>query len=222
MNEVVLSILKEKPIIIPKLLLRTYKKLNITDEELIILICLIGIGDKIPYNPNIFEAEIGMDKFKAMQHLNDLSEKGLIDIKVENNKSGKKQEYIYLDFVYLKLFNQILDDANDEGYNSEKGKDIFSLFEQELGRTISSMEIEIIKEWLQDGYSEELIKEALKESIYNDVRNLKYVDRILYNWKSKGIKTKEDVLKNKKAFRKNTKPLEQIYDYNWLEDDSNE
>ncbi len=220
MNEVVLSVLKEKPVVIPKLLLRTYKKMNISEEELIILICLIGIGDKVPYNPNIFEAEIGMDKFKAMQHLNDLSEKGLINIKVENNKSGKKQEYIYLDFLYLKLFNQVLDDANEE--STENGNDIFSLFETELGRTISSIEIEIIKEWLQDGYSEELIKEALKEAIYNDVRNLKYIDKILYNWKTKGIKTKQDVLKNKKNFRKNTKPIEPIYDYNWLEDDSND
>ena len=220
MNEVVLSVLKEKPVVIPKLLLRTYKKMNISEEELIILICLIGIGDKVPYNPNIFEAEIGMDKFKAMQHLNDLSEKGLINIKVENNKSGKKQEYIYLDFLYLKLFNQVLDGASEE--STENGNDIFSLFETELGRTISSIEIEIIKEWLQDGYSEELIKEALKEAIYNDVRNLKYIDKILYNWKTKGIKTKQDVLKNKKSFRKNTKPIEPIYDYNWLEDDFND
>lgn len=220
MNEIAVSLLKEKPVIIPKLLLRNYKKINITDEELIILICLIGIGDKVPYNPNIFEAEIGMDKFQAMQHLNDLSEKGIINIKVENNKSGKKQEYIYLDFLYRKLFNQIIDDTEED--TKSKGNDIFSLFETELGRTISSMEIEIIKEWLQDGYGEELIKEALKEAIYNDVRNLKYIDRILYNWKIKGIKTKEDVLRNKKNFRKNTKPLEPIYDYNWLEDDSSE
>ena len=89
-------------------------------------------------------------------------------------------------------------------------------------KPISETEIEIIKEWLHDGFSEELIKEALKEAIYNDARSLKYIDRILFNWKNKGIKTKEDILKEKKAFRKKTKPVEPIYDYNWLEDDSNE
>ena len=218
MNEVTLNILKEKPIIIPKILLRNYKKLKITDEELIILICLIGIGDKVPYNPTIFELELNMDKFKGMEILNNLSEKNLIEIKVENNKSGKKQEYIYLDLIYKKLLNLVLDETEDE--STSKGNDIFSLFEQELGRTISSMEIEIIKEWLES-YEEELIKEALKEAIYNDVRNLKYVDRILYNWKNKGIKNKNDVLKNKKKFRKESKPVE-VYDYNWLEDDTNE
>ena len=53
------------------------------------------------------------------------------------------------------------------------------------------MEVEIIKEWLHDGNSEELIKEALKEAIYNNARNLKYIDRILFNWRTKGIKSKK-------------------------------
>ncbi len=221
MNEVVLNYIKEKPIIIPKILLRNYKKLNITEEELIILICLIGIGDKVPYNPTIFEAELAMDKFKGMQILNDLSEKGLVNIKVENNKSGKKQEYIYLDFLYTKLLNILIEGTAEEDIES-KENDIFTLFETELGRTISPMEVEIIKEWLHDGFTEELIKEALKEAIYNDARSLKYIDRILFNWKNKGIKTKEDILKEKRSFRKKSKPIEPLYDYNWLEDDSNE
>lgn len=221
MNEVVLNYIKEKPIIIPKILLRNYKKLNITEEELIILICLIGIGDKVPYNPIIFEAELAMDKFKGMQILNDLSEKGLVNIKVENNKSGKKQEYIYLDFLYSKLLNILIEGTTEDDTES-KENDIFTLFETELGRTISPMEVEIIKEWLHDGFTEELIKEALKEAIYNDARSLKYIDRILFNWKNKGIKTKEDILKEKRSFRKKSKPIEPLYDYNWLEDDSNE
>ena len=128
MNEVVLNYIKEKPIIIPKILLRNYKKLNITEEELIILICLIGIGDKVPYNPTIFEAELAMDKFKGMQILNDLSEKGLVNIKVENNKSGKKQEYIYLDFLYSKLLNILIEGTTEDDTES-KENDIFTLFE---------------------------------------------------------------------------------------------
>ena len=222
MNEVILNTIKEKPIIIPKVLLRNYKKINITEEELVILICLINIGDKVPYNPSIFELELGMDKFKGMELLNTISEKGLINIKVENNKSGKKQEYIYLDFLYNKLLNTMIDQTENDNAKGTKENDIFSLFEQELGRTISSMEIEIIKEWLQDGYEEELIKEALKEAIYNDVRNLKYIDKILYNWRMKGIKNKNDVLKSKRNKKIDSKPITPIYDYNWLEDDSNE
>ena len=117
--------------------------------------------------------------------------------------------------LYNKLFNILLEKAPVPTISS----DVFTLFETELGRTISPMEVEIIKEWLHDGISEELIKEALKEAIYNNVRNLKYVDRILFTWKSKGFKTKEDVLKDKKNYRKNQKKVEPNYDYNCLEDE---
>ena len=150
-----------------------------------------------------------------MQILNDLSEKAILEIKVENNPSGKKEEYIYLDLLYNKLFNIIIDKNHEATINT----DLFTLFETELGRTISPMEVEIIKEWLHDGNSEELIKEALKEAIYNNARNLKYIDRILFNWRTKGIKTKKDILEEKKNYRKTVKPKEPIYDYNWLEDE---
>lgn len=215
MNEVVTDILKEQPIIIPKVLLKYYTKLNITEKELIILICIINKGDKIVYDPGLFTEEIGMKPYEAMQILNDLSEKAILEIKVENNPSGKKEEYIYLDLLYNKLFNIIIDKNHEATINT----DLFTLFETELGRTISPMEVEIIKEWLHDGNSEELIKEALKEAIYNNARNLKYIDRILFNWRTKGIKTKKDILEEKKNYRKTIKPKEPIYDYNWLEDE---
>ena len=62
MNEVVINTLKQKPIIIPQVLFQNYKKLNITEEELILLICIINKGDKIIYNPSIFVDEIDLDK----------------------------------------------------------------------------------------------------------------------------------------------------------------
>lgn len=217
MNEIVIDILKEQPIIIPSKLFNNYKKLNITEEELIVLICLINEGNKTVYNPSLITEKIGMDKYKVMQIINDLSDKQIIDIKVENNLYGKKEEYIYLDLLYNKLFNTILDNQN--GNVIILDSNIFNLFETELGRTLSPMEVEIINEWLSEGVSEELIKEALKEAISNDVRNLKYIDRILYNWRIKGFKTKSDILKEKKNYRKSKKAIENIYDYNWLEED---
>ena len=217
MNEVVITALKQQPIMVPRILFNYYKKLNITEEELIVLICILNLGDKIVYDPNFFTKEIDMDKYKAMQLITDLAEKGIIELKVENNTSGKKEDYIYLEPLYNKMLNLLID--LELGTNKVIDSNIFAAFEQELGRTISAMEVEIIKEWLHDGISVELIKEALKEAILNNVRNLKYIERILFSWRQKGFKTKEDILKDKKNFRKPVKKVEQIYDYNWLEDE---
>lgn len=218
MNEVVINILKEAPLTIPRILLRTYKKLNISEEELLVLICLINKGEKSIYNPNMFTLELDMDKYKAMQLLNDLTEKNIIDIKLENNKYGKKEEYIYLDLLYKKIYALLIDKEIEEE-STTCNKDIYLKFENELGRTISPAEIELINDWMNDGITKELMEEALKEAVLNNVRNLKYIDRIIYNWKSKGLKTKADIIKEKKNYRKTQALKEQIYDYNWLEED---
>jgi len=217
MNEVVMNILKDNPLTIPKVLLKNYKKISITEEELLVLICLINKGEKSVYNPNIFTEELDMDKYKAMQVLNDLAEKNILEIKLENNKNGKKEEYIYTDLLYKKIYSILLDDNITEEINTSK--DIYLKFETELGRTISPAEVELINEWMHDGITEEIIEEALKEAVYNNVRNLKYIDRIIYNWKQLGIKTKKDIIKEKKNHRKAQSLKEPIYDYNWLEEE---
>ena len=92
MEEKIVNLLASKPLIVPRILFQNYKKINITEEELIILICLINIGEKIPYNPESISKELGMDKFKCMQMISSLEEKNIISIKVEPN--AKRRIYI--------------------------------------------------------------------------------------------------------------------------------
>ena len=158
-----------------------------------------------------------MDKYTAMQLLIDLTEKNIINIKLETNNCGKKEEYIYIDLLYKKLYNLILDTNPIE--EQKNNKDIYFKFETELGRTISPTEIELFNDWMHDGITGEVIEEALKEAVFNNVRNFKYIDRIIYNWKNKGIKNKNDIIKEKKNYRKAQALKEPIYDYNWLEED---
>ena len=104
----------------------------------------------------------------------------------------------------------------------EKKTSLFDTFESELGRTLSPMEYEIINGWLQE-CSEEIILLALKEAIYNGVSNFRYIDRIINEWSKKGIKTKEDVLKNQNEFKRNQKDKkkQELFDYDWLNDTGN-
>ena len=105
--------------------------------------------------------------------------------------------------------------------NEKNDSNIFSLFESEFGRTLSPMEYEIINAWLDSGCSEELIILALKEATYNGVSNLRYIDKIIYEWGKKGIKTKEDVEKNRKQFKNTNKKNKELFDYDWLNDNEN-
>lgn len=215
MENKIMDVMKERPITIPRILFRDYKRLNITEEEFIVLIYMMDLGNKVVYNPDIFVKELGFDKFRAMELINNLIEKKIISMSVEKNDRGISEEYLNIDLLYNKLFNNII---TVEEVNVDN-TDIFSKFESEFGRPISPMEYEIIKGWLNDKFSEEIITEALKEAVYNNVNNLRYIDKILYDWKKKGFKNKNDVLKDKTNFKKEKKENLSLFDYNWLEDE---
>lgn len=211
------KILKEKPIIIPRYLLKYYIRLGIKEEELIVLIFLIDKGDKTVYNPEEISSPLGIDKFKVMEIINALDEKKIIEITKEKNKEGKSEEYISLDLLYKKLMGLIIDNKKEKPIDNT---DIFTTFENEFGRPISSMECQIIKGWIDDNFSHELIMLALKEAIYNGVTSLRYIETILYNWRKKGYKTKEEVNSAKiKARESKKEEIKDVFFYDWLNDD---
>ena len=132
------KILRMKPIVLPRYLFNYYLRLGITAEELIILIFVIDEGDKVIYDPSSIGESLGMDKYKVMELLNNLSEKKIISIIVEKNSDGKSAEYISLDLLYSKIMSLVIDKKDEE--KTLDNSDIYSVFESEFGRTISPME----------------------------------------------------------------------------------
>lgn len=215
MDNKLIELLQEKPIIVPKIIFNKYKKLNITEEELILLIYMINMGNKVTYNPELFSKELDINKYKVMELINSLFEKQIINIIVEKNQYNKTEEYIVFDLLYNKLIKEII---GVEEKTEEVGNDIFTIFEQELGRTISPMEYDMIKTWVTD-YNKEIVVEALKEAVYNGVNSFRYIDKILSEWNKKGLKTKDDVIKDKNNYRNKKKENVEYFEYNWLEDE---
>lgn len=210
MDDKVINLIKDRPVVIPRILLSNYKKLNISDSELIIIIVLLSFGDKIVYNPEEFASEINGDKHTVMTLINGLITKNIISLEVERvNK--KTYEYISLDLLYEKLFNLVIDTKEEK----EIDISIFDLFEKELGRTLSPMEYGQIKEWITGGNSEEMITYALREAVLNGVSNFRYIDSILNDWRKKGYKNKTDVIKDRENYR-NKKNKVAVYDTDWL------
>ena len=209
----VIELLKSTNIQISKQLLFNYKRLNITDQELIIIIYLINENT---YNPKQIGKDLSIPFNEVLEIINTLTEKSII--KVELVKINNiRTEVINLDSLYEKLAFLIIKKEKDV----EKPKSLYDTFEKELGRTLSAMEYEIINGWLTT-CSQDLILLALKEAVYNGVSNFRYIDRIINEWNKKGIKTKEDVEKNKQEFnnRKNSKKQE-LFNYDWLNDNEN-
>ena len=111
--------------------------------------------------------------------------------------------------------NMVLQEKEKEKKQTET--DIFTIFENEFGRTLSPVDYEIINAWIEKGYSEDLIVAALKEATYNGVNNLRYIDKVLYEWHKKGIKNAQDVRKNWQSSSEEIPLYETKYmEFDWL------
>ncbi|MFY9139139.1 MAG: DnaD domain protein [Thermacetogeniaceae bacterium] len=78
---------------------------------------------------------------------------------------------------------------------------IIHLFEREFGRALTAIEVDQIKCWYyQDGYSDTLIKEALKRAVLRGILNLNYMDRILSSWAKNNLKTTDEIIKYEEKF----------------------
>ena len=213
-TEILNKVIKEKTYNVPSFILKNYEKLNLTAEEVLVLIVLYNHYGKISYDINKLLEEINLEKYKLMQLISSLEEKKIISIDLITNSKGLKEEYISLELLYDKIVNIYLHVKEE----TNESADLYSAFEKELGRTLSPMEYEIIKGWVMDKFSDELIILALKEAVYNGVNNLRYIDKVLYGWRKKNIKNKQDIIKDKEKFKNRQKENIEVFDYNWLDE----
>ncbi|HEP1182188.1 DnaD domain-containing protein [Streptococcus pyogenes] len=73
-------------------------------------------------------------------------------------------------------------------------KELFDNFQNNWMRLLSPFEIEDISKWIdEDNMPVEVVNEALKSTILYNAPNLKYLNRVLNNWKRQGIDTVEKV-----------------------------
>lgn len=209
MVEKIVNLLKEKEISFPKLLLLHYKDLKLDEGELIVLIYILN--SSLEFNPKKISEDLKMTLQEVLMKIDGLTNKDII--KVELKKVDNiRQEFIDISSLYNKLSYFII---NEEV--KEDNPNIYDTFESEFGRTLSPMEYQIINGWLNDQMTEEMVISALKEATYNGVSNLRYIDKILYEWRSKGLTTKEKIEQNRMNFNKKEK--KELFDYNWLDDE---
>ena len=202
----VIDILKNGNISFPKMLLTNYKKLKITEKELIVLIYLI---DDNEFDPERIATDLNIKPIDVLTVVSSLSKKDIVKLESVTN-NNVCEEYVCLDELYNKLAISLMENETES-----KDTTLFDKFEKEFGRTLSPIEYEIIGAWIEGDFSEELILLALKEAIYNGVSNLRYIDKILYEWNKKGIKSKEDIEKEREKFSKKDSKKE-VFDYDWL------
>ena len=216
-NSKLVDIFKDRNIVIPIYLLKNYKNFKLELNEFILLMYFYNLGDSYIFNPNKFCEELNIDLMELMSLVDSLTDKGFIKVEVKKNDKGIMEEVILLDGFYSKISLIMREDINKKQEDSINNSNIYETIEKEFGRTLSPIEAEIISAWLDNNTSEELIKEALKEAIFNGVSSLRYIDKILYEWGKNDIKTVEDVENNRKKKNDNKENNDNSIDLDTLE-----
>lgn len=209
--EKVMNLLKENDIQIPRILFTSYKDMKLTDQEFILISYLLNTN--LVLDPKQICIDLKLELPIVFELISNLESKDILKIETYQNKNIR-EEALNFDGLYNKLAFLIVNEKKE----IEENTNLFDLFEKEFGRTISPMEYEIINGWKEVNFKEELIIAALKEAVYNGVNNLRYIDKILYEWKRKGIHNIEDVERNKLEFKQIRENKQELYDYDWLND----
>ena len=210
-NSILEGLIKEKDYTFKKLLFKLIKDFDLSLEELLLLVYFIN-QDKPVFDIKRISLITYLSSNEIMAAFSSLTGKGLVSIKT-SKEDGKITEVIDITNTYRAMVSDI-----NINIKKQATTNIYTIFEKEFGRPLSPVEYEIIKAWITSDISEELIKGALKEAVFNNVRNLRYIDKILSEWEKKGFKSVDDVdsyLKKKES----NNPKQELFDYNWLEDE---
>ncbi|MBB4823739.1 DNA replication protein [Sporosarcina luteola] len=216
---------------ISQLFFQRYKSLGIKDVDAMLIIQMMSFqsaGVMFPI-PAAFADRMQLTEKEVTDILQYLMRRGYLSIDQSEDEKGVLHETFSLLPLWSRIMEQIATEqgqAEEQNSCNEEGE-IFTLFEQEFGRLLSPMECETISMWLdQDGHGVEIIRAALKEAVLAQKLSLRYIDRILFEWKKKNVKTLADIERNVKPFRASIgRPMPKreatsgkIHFYNWLEE----
>lgn len=219
---------------VPQLFFQFYKELAVADDEALIVLQLLSFeaqGVDFP-TPNDLAQRTHFQLNQITLMLQRLMQKGLLELTQGVDASGKLTEKYSL----FPLWSRLVDLQEATLYKqTEKNVQldeaaIFGQFEQEFGRLLSPIEIETVSMWLdKDGHTPDIIRAALKEAVLAGKLSMRYVDRILFEWKKKNITSLKQVEKHSEQYRQHTMtstppPIQQkstppkVSFYNWLEE----
>lgn len=224
-REKLIEIFKSRNFVVPLYIFQLREKFSLPFEEFIFLIYLSNFEERFVFDPTKLASEFGLSLNDVMIYTDHLVEKGFLEMAVSKNDKGIMEEYLSLRLFYEKLSQFLVEDMVDsERIQNQEKKTIYDKISDGFARPISSIEREIIASWVENGFSEELILAALKETVFNGISNLRYMDKILHTWNKKGLKTLDDIKIDKEKHQREQRQKEklELFDYDWFEDEGNE
>lgn len=168
--------------------------------------------------PSKIADSIGKTTSEVNQIINRLTTEGLLTVKTI--ELAGEVDIIFDASPVLERLDELLTPVANMAQQVQPEnqlKDLVETFQQELGRLLTPFEIEDLTKTLQeDKLDPELVKEALREAVFNSKTNWKYIQAILRNWRREGITTVLQV-EQRRQEREQTDPQQVVVSQDFLD-----
>ena len=204
------------------LLLENYKKLKISENELVVIFMidhLVSQGNPF-ITADLLSLKMSLDIKDIDSIIADLLTRNLMEYTTVNGKTVTSlkplKEKLFSEFSFS--VSKEAEIKNNEKLNNEL-KNIFAVYEAELNRTLQPTEIATIREWVAMGHSDETIINALREALSQGKRSIKSVDKILLSWAKREELENEGKTAIQDDWTNNLEETIRIAKTPWLDDD---
>lgn len=190
---------------ISNLLVHHYKQIGMSTAQLVLYLQFKSYQDRGTMNPDVrvIAKNLGTSENQVFNQLHQMMTNHLVEQGMRLLPDGK-EDAIY-DFSPLLNKLALLEDqattTDHEEASQNSRQQVFATLENEFGRTLSSMELQIVNDWLdKDAYTPAMIKLALRQAVMNSAVNLQYMERILQSWAHQGLRSEHDINEHERQF----------------------
>lgn len=196
------------------LLLEHYKKLNLSENSLATLLMidhLISDGNQF-ITTDLLSLKMSLPVKEIDLIFADLLTRGFIEYTVINGST-----ITTLNPLKEKLVREIQFQLNaDQPDIKDEFNQVIEVFNNTLGRELSSVEKNKIKEWLLAGYPSTTIVNALKESVSKGEKSIRNIDQLLLKWRARDDIESEGTTSINENWQKNLEETIRIAKTPWL------
>lgn len=170
------------------LLLEYYQQLGLSSNELIVALMsnyLLESGNNVITN-ELLKMKLDLSEEEIDTSISSLMNKNYLKFLNSNNGLYCSMDNLYEELIIL--FNRNFNFNEDDNMSNDILYRIVDSFENELGRTLNSQDIQYIEKWINKHVDETIIINAMKDAINFNKPYLSYIDLLI----DKKLKEKEN------------------------------
>lgn len=184
--------MKQGHLVLPAALLFNYHKIFQSADDFLVWQFLYFQNTTVKEDiaPSEIAESIGKTITEVNRSISRLTENQLLTFEVNHDRG-----MVFDTSLAFQKLDAILDETVKEQLTTDNAlQELVKVFENELGRYLSPLELEDLEKTIKDDETDpDLVRAALREAVFSNKTNWKYINAILRNWRRDGITTVRQV-----------------------------